>query len=59
MVGATKLNCDPPWSPLPTDIFSFFRNLNVFGRNRKRFGLRVLLAVSLYAFGLSLREENL
>gem|GEM_PF-2460831 len=33
--------------------------MNVFGRNRKRFGLRVLLAVSLYAFGLSLREENL
>jgi transposase-like protein len=40
-----------------TDIFSFFRNLNVFVRNKKRFELKVL-AVLLNAFGLSLRKTS-
>jgi hypothetical protein len=40
-----------------TDIFEFFRDLNVFKRNRKRFELKVI-AVLLYAFGLSLRKTS-
>jgi putative transposase len=40
-----------------TDIFEFFRDLNVFKRNRKRFELKVV-AVLLYAFGLSLRKTS-
>jgi len=40
-----------------TDIFSFFRNLNVFVRNKKRFELKVI-AVLLNAFGLSLRKTS-
>jgi len=36
-----------------TDIFAFFRNLNVFVRDKKRFELKVM-AVLLNAFGLSL-----
>jgi hypothetical protein len=35
-----------------TDIFEFFRNLNVFKRNKKRFELKVV-AVLLYTFGAS------
>ena len=35
-----------------TDIFEFFRNLNVFKRNKKRFELKVI-AVLLYTFGAS------
>ena len=38
-----------------TDIFTLFRDLNVFKRNKKRFELKVA-AVLLYAFGLSLRK---
>ena len=34
-----------------TDIFTLFRDLNVFKRNKKRFELKVI-AVLLYAFGL-------
>jgi len=37
------------------DIFEFFRDLNVFKREKKRFELKVV-AVLLYAFGLSLHE---
>ena len=40
-----------------TDVFTFFRNLNVFVRNKKRFELKVV-AVLLNAFGLSLNEEK-
>jgi putative transposase len=40
-----------------TNIFEFFRNLNVFKRNKKRFELKVV-AVLLYAFGLSLRKTS-
>jgi hypothetical protein len=40
-----------------TDVFTFFRNLNVFVRNKKRFELKVM-AVLLNAFGLSLNEEK-
>jgi hypothetical protein len=35
-----------------TDIFTLFRDLNVFKRNKKRFELKVV-AVLLYAFGHS------
>jgi len=41
----------------PTDVFTFFRNLNVFVRNKKRFELKVV-AVLLNAFGLSLRKTS-
>jgi len=40
-----------------TDIFTLFRDLNVFKRNKKRFELKVI-AVLLYAFGLSLRKTS-
>jgi hypothetical protein len=40
-----------------TDIFAFFRNLNVFVRDKKRFELKVM-AVLLNAFGLSLRKTS-
>jgi len=40
-----------------TDVFAFFRNLNVFVRNKKRFELKVT-AVLLNAFGLSLRKTS-
>jgi len=40
-----------------TDVFTFFRNLNVFVRNKKRFELKVV-AVLLNAFGLSLRKTS-
>jgi len=40
-----------------TDVFTFFRNLNVFVRNKKRFELKVM-AVLLNAFGLSLRKTS-
>ena len=40
-----------------TDVFTFFRNLNVFVRNKKRFELKVT-AVLLNAFGLSLRKTS-
>jgi len=40
-----------------TDIFEFFRDLNVFKRNKRRFELKVV-AVLLYAFGLSLRKTS-
>ena len=40
-----------------TDVFAFFRNLNVFVRNKKRFELKVM-AVLLNAFGLSLRKTS-
>jgi len=40
-----------------TDIFTLFRDLNVFKRNKKRFELKVV-AVLLYAFGLSLRKTS-
>jgi len=48
--------CDQPWRPPPTVIFRFFRNLNVFIRNNKRFELFELkvMAALLNAFGLSL-----
>jgi hypothetical protein len=39
------------------DVFAFFRNLNVFVRNKKRFELKVM-AVLLNAFGLSLRKTS-
>jgi hypothetical protein len=39
------------------DVFTFFRNLNVFVRNKKRFELKVM-AVLLNAFGLSLRKTS-
>jgi len=40
-----------------TDTFEFFRDLDVFKRNRKGFELKVI-AVLLYAFGLSLRKTS-
>ena len=57
MVGATAGIGDNPWSPPRGDIFTLFRDLNVFKRNKKMFELKVV-SVLLYAFGLSLRKTS-
>ena len=58
MVGATELSfATNRGSHHSMDVFAFFRNLNVFVRNKKRFELKVT-AVLLNAFGLSLRKTS-
>ena len=58
MVGATELSfATNRGSHHSMDVFTFFRNLNVFVRNKKRFELKVM-AVLLNAFGLSLRKTS-